>query len=85
MQMFDAETIPFAQVEFQMSDGTCFAMSDPRRFGRLRLSKAPEKEPPISTMGAVALLIDGGVGERVELNHVLAYFRKLLCPSLGDI
>jgi len=41
----------FCKVEFQMSDGTCFAMSDPRRFGRLRLSKDPEKEPPISTMG----------------------------------
>ena len=49
---------PFRQVEFQMSDGTCFAMSDPRRFGRLRLSTAPEKEAPISTMGAVTMLKD---------------------------
>ena len=49
----DPRTWPpkFCKVEFQMSDGTCFAMSDPRRFGRISLSQDPAKQPPVSKMG----------------------------------
>ena len=30
------------QVEIKMSDGTCFAMTDARRFGRIRLGSNPD-------------------------------------------
>jgi formamidopyrimidine-DNA glycosylase len=39
------------KVEFTAADGTRLAMSDPRRFGRIRLLEDPEHQPPVSTLG----------------------------------
>ncbi|CAJ1402889.1 unnamed protein product [Effrenium voratum] len=49
----DPNTWPprFCKLELQMSDGTCFAMSDPRRFGRISCRNDPLHEPPVSRMG----------------------------------
>mmetsp|Transcript_50220 Transcript_50220/g.112956 ORF Transcript_50220/g.112956 Transcript_50220/m.112956 type:complete len:304 (-) Transcript_50220:67-978(-) len=41
----------FCKVELQMADGTCFAMTDARRFGRIKLCKNPWESPPVCHMG----------------------------------
>ncbi|CAE7705952.1 FPG1 [Symbiodinium sp. CCMP2592] len=46
----------FWKVELQMADGTCFAMTDARRFGRIRLCKEPWECPPVCHMGFDPLL-----------------------------
>lgn len=35
----------------KMSNGTCLALSDPRRLARVRLREDPEASPPISSLG----------------------------------
>lgn len=34
-----------------MSNGTCLALSDPRRLAKVRLREDPETSPPISSLG----------------------------------
>ncbi|CAE7782250.1 FPG1, partial [Symbiodinium pilosum] len=46
----------FCKVTIRMSDGTCFAMTDARRFGRIRLCKDPWESPPVCHMGFDPLL-----------------------------
>ncbi|CAM9174791.1 unnamed protein product [Pylaiella littoralis] len=41
----------FAKLELQMSNGTCLALTDPRRLARVRLRSEPEASPPISLLG----------------------------------
>jgi formamidopyrimidine-DNA glycosylase len=41
----------FWKVEIAAEDGTRLAMPDPRRLGRLRLRRDPEKEPPLALLG----------------------------------
>lgn len=49
----DAEKWPpkFWKVELEMEDGTRFAFTDARRFGRIKLLAEPRLEPPVSEMG----------------------------------
>lgn len=35
----------------KMSNGTCLALTDPRRLARVRLREEPEASPPISLLG----------------------------------
>ncbi|CAK8993808.1 unnamed protein product [Durusdinium trenchii] len=73
----DPKTWPpkFWKVEFQMSDGTCFAMSDPRRFGRIGLSTSVWEEPCMAKMGFDPLL---------QMPRVEDFARQLARRS-GDI
>jgi formamidopyrimidine-DNA glycosylase len=41
----------FWKVEIAVDGGTRLAITDPRRLGRLRLRRDPEREPPISLLG----------------------------------
>eukprot|EP00903_Cladosiphon_okamuranus_P009333 g8901.t1 len=41
----------FAKLELQMSNGTCLALTDPRRLARVKLREEPEASPPISLLG----------------------------------
>jgi formamidopyrimidine-DNA glycosylase len=41
----------FWKVELAAQDGTRLAMPDPRRFGRIRLQRDPERERPIAGLG----------------------------------
>jgi formamidopyrimidine-DNA glycosylase len=41
----------FWKVELVSDDGTCLAMPDPRRFGRIRLQRHPEREHPLASLG----------------------------------
>lgn len=41
----------FWKVQFEMADGTMFAFTNARRFGRIRLLQDPANEHPVSTMG----------------------------------
>ncbi|CAJ1452810.1 unnamed protein product [Effrenium voratum] len=76
----DPNTWPprFCKLELQMSDGTCFAMSDPRRFGRIRAS-----------CGAVVAMAEDDGAEDVEASWVGAGLQQagamiaLLAALLG--
>ncbi len=46
-----AERPRFWKVELTTEDGTRLAMPDPRRLGRLRLRRDPEREPPLARLG----------------------------------
>lgn len=61
----------FVKAEFVFEDGTCLAMRNKRRLGRIRLLEDPENEPPISKLGTDPLLtpitpkqMDGLIGNR---------------------
>ncbi|CAM9784655.1 unnamed protein product [Ascophyllum nodosum] len=41
----------FTKLELEMSNGTCLALTDPRRLARVRLREDPEASPPISSLG----------------------------------
>jgi formamidopyrimidine-DNA glycosylase len=41
----------FVKIELHTADGSIAMMTDPRRFGRIRLSQDPLGEPPISQLG----------------------------------
>lgn len=41
----------FCRLWLQMADGTQIAITDPRRFGRIRLAKDPLREAPVSLLG----------------------------------
>jgi formamidopyrimidine-DNA glycosylase len=43
--------LPFCRLRIVADDGTEVAITDPRRFGRLRLARDPLREPPISKLG----------------------------------
>lgn len=42
---------PPPRVRCKMSNGTCLALTDPRRLARVRLREEPEASPPISLLG----------------------------------
>ena len=46
----------FEKIRLFMSNGAELAMTNKRRFGRIRLRKEPEKEPPINALGFDPLL-----------------------------
>jgi formamidopyrimidine-DNA glycosylase len=46
-----AERPRFWKVEIAVEDGTRLSMPDPRRLGRVRLRRDPEREPPLSRLG----------------------------------
>ena len=43
--------LPFCRLRLLADDGTEVAITDPRRFGRIRLAQDPLSEPPISNLG----------------------------------
>ncbi len=47
----DPRILPFCRLRMVAADGTEIAITDPRRFGRIRLAEDPEREPPISKLG----------------------------------
>ncbi len=48
----DTSELPrFCRLLLKAEDGTDIAMTDPRRFGRIRLAKDPVSEAPISSLG----------------------------------
>ena len=59
----------FWKLEMLLSTGRRLAFADARRFGRIRLQRHPEKEPPIAALGFDALQ---GVPPASELGLLLA-------------
>lgn len=51
-----ARLLPFCRLRVVAEDGTEMAITDPRRFGRIRLAQDPLAEPPISVLGFDPLL-----------------------------
>jgi formamidopyrimidine-DNA glycosylase len=47
----DAKILPFCRLKLIAEDGSEMAITDPRRFGRIRLADDPLSEPPISKLG----------------------------------
>jgi formamidopyrimidine-DNA glycosylase len=47
----DPRILPFCRLRLIADDGSEVAITDPRRFGRIRLAKDPLAEPPISKLG----------------------------------
>lgn len=47
----DARMLPFCRLRLIAADGCEMAITDPRRFGRIRLANDPLGEPPISKLG----------------------------------
>jgi formamidopyrimidine-DNA glycosylase len=47
----DLKYLPFCRLLMVANDGTEVAITDPRRFGRIRLAQDPLREPPISRLG----------------------------------
>ena len=47
----NAPFLQFCRLRIIMEDGTEIAITDPRRFGRIRLANDPLTEPPISKLG----------------------------------
>jgi len=45
----------YCKLALTTSSGTCAALADPRRLGRIRLAQDPERQPPISLLGFDAL------------------------------
>jgi formamidopyrimidine-DNA glycosylase len=45
------KVLPFCRLRMTAEDGTEVAITDPRRFGRIRLAEDPLAEPPISHLG----------------------------------
>jgi formamidopyrimidine-DNA glycosylase len=59
----------FWKLELHMDDGRRLALSDPRRFGRIRLQEDPERERPLHLLGFDPLLdrLDArALGERLR-------------------
>jgi len=48
---FEAKFLPFCRLRVTAEDGSEFAYTDPRRFGRIRLAEDPLHEKPISDLG----------------------------------
>lgn len=48
---FEAKFLPFCRLRVTADDGSEFAYTDPRRFGRIRLAADPLGEPPLSELG----------------------------------
>jgi formamidopyrimidine-DNA glycosylase len=71
----------FWKIELVMEDGTRFAMTDVRRFGRIRLQNDPAAEPPIGLLGFDAL---EGLPPTRELHRVLARRKAPLKAVLLD-
>jgi formamidopyrimidine-DNA glycosylase len=46
-----AKFLPFCRIRMLTEDGTEVAITDPRRFGRIRLATDPRSEPPVSKLG----------------------------------
>eukprot|EP00933_Yihiella_yeosuensis_P043090 TRINITY_DN37823_c0_g1_i1.p1 TRINITY_DN37823_c0_g1~~TRINITY_DN37823_c0_g1_i1.p1 ORF type:complete len:329 (+),score=68.53 TRINITY_DN37823_c0_g1_i1:113-1099(+) len=65
----------FWKVELQMADGTCFAFTNARRFGRIRLLKDPANEPPVCDMGFDPLINMAPLQD----------FSRQLCKRTADI
>jgi formamidopyrimidine-DNA glycosylase len=47
----DPKILPFCRLRLLAEDGSEVAITDPRRFGRIRLANDPLAEPPISKLG----------------------------------
>jgi formamidopyrimidine-DNA glycosylase len=71
----------FWKAELGLDDGTRLVFHDVRRFGRVRLQKDPEAEPPMSLLGFDPLL---GLPPPVELARLLARRRAPLKAVLLD-
>lgn len=52
----DAKFLPYCRLRLVADDGTEVAITDPRRFGRIRLAEDPVNEAPISLLGFDPLL-----------------------------
>ena len=52
----DLKILPFCKLRLIAEDGSEIAITDPRRFGRIRLAKDPMREVPISKLGFDPLL-----------------------------
>lgn len=48
----DADVPPYCRLLLVADNGAQVAMTDPRRFGRIRLVRDPLREPPLSRLGA---------------------------------
>jgi formamidopyrimidine-DNA glycosylase len=64
----------FWKVELVMDDGRRLAMPDPRRFGRIRLQKDPERERPLQHLGFDPLL------DRLDVRALGARIRRRRAP-----
>jgi formamidopyrimidine-DNA glycosylase len=47
----DSKILPFCRLRLIADDGSEMAITDPRRFGRIRLAHDPLAEPPVSRLG----------------------------------
>lgn len=77
-----ASILPFCRLRLVMSDGTEVAITDARRFGRIRLAQDPSAEAPISKLGFDPL--DRGFPSARELGLLLAKRRAPLKAVLLD-
>jgi formamidopyrimidine-DNA glycosylase len=64
----------FWKLELVMEDGLRLAMPDPRRFGRIRLQKDPERERPLHRLGFDPLL------DRLDVRALGALVRRRRAP-----
>lgn len=77
----DGETPRYCRILLTADDGTQVAITDPRRFGRIRLAKEPLREAPLSSLGADPLVDFPSV---VELRKLLAKRRTPIKSLLLD-
>jgi formamidopyrimidine-DNA glycosylase len=82
-ELYDTEAARprYWKVELQMEGGTRLAMPDARRFGRIRLQREPEAEPPIGELGFDPL---EGLPVPAELHRILVRRQAPLKAVLLD-
>ncbi len=80
-QGLNPKFLPFCRLRIVVDDGSEMAITDPRRFGRIRLADNPLAEPPISKLGHDPLI---AFPTAPELGKILAKRRAPIKAVLLD-